>query len=113
MSDDRWFANLAASADVDEQRSPAAPGRLKSRIFSVLVRRLAERGPLLTLTESKSCGGGLCVFEEAVAILGSERLESMNPCNACHARVLGERLEHAPIFWPNCPYADFHKRPRT
>jgi len=113
MSDERWFANLAASADVDEQRSPAAPARLKSRIFSALVRRLTERGSLLTLAESKSCGGGLCVFEEAVALLGNERLGSMNPCNACHARVLGERLEHAPIFWPNCPYSDFHKRSRN
>lgn len=112
MSDERWFANLAAAADVDERRSPAAPARLKSRILSALVRRLAERGPLLRLTDSKSCGGGLCVFEEAVTLLGSERLESMNPCSACHARVLGERLEHAPIFWPSCPYADFHKRSR-
>jgi hypothetical protein len=85
---------------------------LKSRIFSALVRRLTEHGPLLTLAESKSCGGGLCVFEEAVVLFGSERLGSMNPCGACHARVLGERLERAPIFWPNCPYADFHKRSR-
>lgn len=113
MSDDRWFANLAASADVDEQRSPAAPGRLKSRILSALVRRLTERGSLLPLADSRSCGGGLCVFEDAVALLGSGRLGSMNPCNACHARVLGERLEHAPIFWRNCPYADFHKRSRN
>jgi hypothetical protein len=112
MSDERWFANVAASADVDEQRSPAAPARLKSRIFSALVRQLTERGSLLTLAESKSCGGGLCVFEEAVVLLGNERLGSMNPCNVCHARVLGERLEHAPIFWPNCPYSDFHKRSR-
>ena len=112
MSDERWLANLAAAADVDEQPAPAAPARLKSRIFSALVRQLAERGPLLTLAESKSCGSGLCVFEEAVALLGSEHLGSMNPCHACHARVLGERLERAPIFWANCPYADFHKRSR-
>src|SRR5687768_16458345 len=110
MNDERWLANLAAAADVDEQPAPAAPARLKSRIFSALVRRLTERGPLLTLAESKSCGGGLCVFEEGVALLGSERLGSMNPSRACHARVLGERQERAPIFWPNCPYADFHKR---
>ena len=112
MSDERWFAILAAAGDADEPLSPAAPARLKSRIFSALVRRLAERGPLLTLAESKSCGSGLCVFEEAVALLGSEHLGSMNPCHACHARVLGERLERAPIFWANCPYADFHKRSR-
>jgi hypothetical protein len=32
----------------------------------------------------------------------------MNPCRVCHARVLGERLERAPIFWPGCPYSEFH-----
>jgi hypothetical protein len=33
----------------------------------------------------------------------------MNPCRICHARILGERLEKAPIFWPGCPYSEFHK----
>jgi hypothetical protein len=35
-------------------------------------------------------------------------LQAMNPCRVCHARVLAERLEHAPIFWPGCPYSEFH-----
>jgi hypothetical protein len=28
----------------------------------------------------------------------------------CHARVLAERLEHAPIYWPHCPYVRFQNR---
>jgi hypothetical protein len=111
MNDDRWIGELAgASAGGDRQ--DRAPARLKARIYSALVNRLAAAGPLMTLGASKECGGGLCVFEEAVTWLGSDRLESMNPCNVCHARVLGEQLEHAPIFWPNCPYSGFHKRSR-
>jgi hypothetical protein len=37
-----------------------------------------------------------------------QNILSLNPCRVCHARALGERLEHAPIFWPGCPYSDFH-----
>lgn len=110
MDDDRWIGELAA-AWADEG-SDGAPARLKARIYSSLMHRLAGAGPLMTLGASKACGGGLCAFEEAVTWLGSDRLESMNPCNVCHARVLGERLEHAPIFWPNCPYSAFHRRSR-
>jgi hypothetical protein len=35
-------------------------------------------------------------------------IRSMNPCRICHARVLAERMEQAPIFWPGCPYSEFH-----
>ena len=111
MDDDRWIRELAAPG-AQGDRADRAPARLKSRIYSALVNRLAETRPLMTLTASKACGGGLCVFEQAVTWMGSQRAESMNPCSVCHARVLGERLEHAPIFWPNCPYSDFHKRSR-
>ena len=86
-----------------------APARLKSRIYSAVVSRMAESGPLLPLDETKACGGHLCVFEQIVAALPlGERVGSMNPCRVCHARVLGERLDHAPIFWPGCPYSEFH-----
>jgi hypothetical protein len=37
-----------------------------------------------------------------------ETLAPMNPCRVCHARVLAERLDWAPIFWPGCPYSEFH-----
>ncbi len=108
---DRWMGELAGASARDD-RAERAPARVKARIYSALVRRLAATGPLMTLGTSKACGAGLCVFEEAVTWLGSDRLESMNPCSVCHARVLGERMEDAPIFWPNCPYSAFHKRSR-
>ena len=108
MTDDLWFERLAeAPGSAIEERAPA---RLKSRIYSALVGRLAESGSLLDLEETRNAGGRLCVFEHAITLLpvGTD-LRSMNPCRICHARVLGERMEHAPIFWPGCPYSEFHK----
>jgi hypothetical protein len=106
MSTDRWFERLA---DATEQPvADRAPARLKSRVYSALVSRMAESGPLLDLGASSRAGGRLCVFEACLTPLG-EAVASSNPCRACHARVLGERLEHAPIFWPGCPYAQFHR----
>jgi hypothetical protein len=107
MADDLWFERLAdASGFVKEERAPA---NLKSRIYSALVAKMADAGPLLDLRNTKDAGGHLCVFENALALLplGTD-LHSMNPCRICHARVLGERMQHAPIFWPGCPYAGFH-----
>lgn len=108
MSDDLWFERLAeASGDESQERAPA---RLASKIYSAIVSRLAESGPLLDLSETKADGGRLCVFEHAVAVVArGTRVSAMNPCRVCHARVLGERMENAPICWPGCPYSDFHK----
>jgi hypothetical protein len=105
MSDHFWFERLAGEThDVTEARAPA---RLKSRIYSALVARMAESGPLLDLAESKEAR--LCVFENALTVLPlGTGVRSMNPCRICHARVLGERMENAPIFWPGCPYSEFH-----
>ncbi len=98
------LAAAAASASV------RAPARLKARIYSRLIERLSESGPLQSLPATKAEGAGLCVFEEAVAAMPlGEGLQSVNPCLVCHARVLGERLDHAPIFWPHCPYSEFHR----
>ena len=103
MSEETWFERLAeASGPAQEERSPA---RLRARIYSAIVARMAETGPLLDLRDTKRAGGHLCVFESTLAVLplGTD-VHSMNPCRICHARVLGERMEHAPIFWPGCPY---------
>jgi hypothetical protein len=107
MSDDRWFERLAeATAEALPERAPA---RLKSRTYSAIVARLAESGSLLDLTQTKNAGGHLCVFETVLTVLPlGAHVGSMNPCRICHARVLGERMERAPIFWPGCPYSDFH-----
>jgi hypothetical protein len=107
MSDDLWFQRLAdATGHLAPERAPA---RLKSKIYSAVVTQMAEGGSLLDLEETKRTGGRLCVFENLLTLapVGTD-LRSMNPCRVCHARVLGERMEHAPIFWPGCPYSDFH-----
>ena len=99
---------IAAAAD---QSTPRAPSRLKSRIYSRLTLAQAADGPLLSLPETKAAGRPLCIFEELVCIapLG-EAIQSKNCCRVCHARVAGERMEDAPIYWPHCPYVNFQNR---
>ena len=105
MTTDRLLERLA-DGKVPAERAPA---RLKSRIYSALVNRLAATGPLLSLPATKADGGRLCVFEKAVcAVPAGDDFQSRNPCRVCHARVLGERLDWAPIYWPGCPYSGFH-----
>jgi len=84
-----------------------ASSRLKSRILSKLISLEQSEGPLRILSETRDAGEGLCVFEHAVAMLPSDELQSRNPCAICHARILGEHVEKAPIYWPGCPYARF------
>lgn len=108
MELDRFFAMLAAEPDDLEGGVDRAPGRLKSRIYSALVRRQASTGPLLSLSGTKAAGHGLCVFESAVCALPGD-IKTSNPCSVCHARILAERLDVAPIFWPHCPYSEFHR----
>jgi hypothetical protein len=107
MADDLWFEQLAnATGHLSQERAPAS---LTSKVYSALVTRIADLGSLLDLRDTKEAGGRLCVFENTLTVLpmGSD-IRSMNPCRICHARVLGERMEHAPIFWPGCPYSEFH-----
>ena len=88
-----------------------APSRLKSRIYSTLLERQRSDGPLLSLSEVKTGGRKLCVFEELVQItpLG-QSAKQLNFCRVCHARVLAEHIENAPVYWPGCPYAHFQNR---
>ena len=96
---------LAAESAADA--APRVSSRLQSRIFSKLVELEQEQGPLRTLSQSQSAGAKLCIFGAAVAALPPEDLQSRNPCSVCHARVLGERVERAPIYWPGCAYSNF------
>jgi hypothetical protein len=106
MADDTWFERLANATGAPQEATPA---RLKSKIYSAVVARMAESGPLLDLADCKAAGNRLCVFEEVLTVMPlGARVRSMNPCRVCHARVAGERLDHAPIFWPGCPYSEFH-----
>ena len=108
MADDLWFEQLAEITGTAIQ--DRAPAPLKSKVYSSLVTEMARSGPLLDLRAVEDAGGQLCIFEQAIAVLPSGTgVRSMNPCRICHARILGERLEHAPIFWPGCPYSDFHR----
>jgi hypothetical protein len=94
-----------------EPETVRAPSTLKSRIFSAMQQEQAATGPLRSLTQTKSDGRSLCVFEELVAIAPvGEDMKSRNPCRVCHARVLGERVKDAPIWWPHCPYVNFQNR---
>lgn len=93
---------------VPEER---APSRLKARAYSAIVRAQQETGPLQSLTQSEMDGYRLCVFEKLVQIAPiAERAKSPFFCWSCHARLLAEQMENAPIYWANCPYAVFQKR---
>lgn len=107
IPEEEFFEGVATGAERHSE-SITAPAKLKSRIYSALVLRQAAGGPLASLTQTKSAGFALCVFEELVRIApAGERVKSMNICRVCHARVLAEHLERAPIYWPNCPYVKF------
>ena len=108
MSVDK-FLTVAASRDTSQNMR--APSRLKSRVYSRLMLEQASQEPIQSLTRTKheECRG-LCVFEELVQIVPiGEPAKSVNYCRVCHARILAEHLENPPIWWPNCPYADFRK----
>ncbi len=108
MASDHDERFLERIADFDLTGSEPAPARLKARVYSVLVQRQVETGPLATLTESHRSGHALCVFEQLVQISPvGETAKSLNICRVCHARVLAEHIENAPIYWYGCPYVEF------
>ena len=104
QKDDGAFETLAATTAAE-----AAPPSLKSRIYSALLARQAESGPLLGLSAVKAGGRALCVWEELLVHIApvSEKMESFNLCRICHARVLAEHMDSAPLYWRCCPYARF------
>ena len=111
MDPELFFSRLAAETDPLDPAGERAPARLTSRIYSALVSAQASTGPLLSVSATKASGRPLCVFERVVdAAPVGDGLKSLNPCRVCHARYLAERLERAPIYWPHCPYAAFHRR---
>ena len=108
LSDDQFLQRLAARTEPAETQG--APSRVKSKIYSALVQKQAESGPLQSLTLTKVAGQGLCVFEELVRVSPvGERAKQLNPCRVCHARILAENFDDPPIYWPNCPYVSFKK----
>ncbi len=106
QDEDAFFERLADAV----RPGPPAPSRLKSLIYSKLMRLAEVAGPLRSLTATASAGRSLCVFEKVVQILPlGAKLDSVNYCRFCHGRVLGERIEGAPIPWNGCPYAEFQR----
>ncbi len=105
----RFFERLAHIAESIED-TLRAPSRLQSKIYSKLVKRMEESGPLLGV-EPTCETHSLCVFEGLVQIAPlTENIGSVNFCKYCHARVLAERFERAPICWSACPYVGFQER---
>jgi hypothetical protein len=93
-----------------EEIGERAPSSLKARLYSALVRKQQESGPLASLQATVSAGHGLCVFEKLVQIAPvGEKAKSPFFCDICHARVLAEHFDRAPIFWEGCPYVKFRE----
>lgn len=88
-----------------------APSRLKATIYSALIKAQQASGPLQSISRTEDDGYPLCVFEKIVQIAPVEE-KAKEPffCWGCHARVLGEKVENAPIFWKHCPYVKFQNR---
>lgn len=108
LPDEQFIEKLANQTELNVPEQ--APSDLKARLYSALVQRQAETGPLSSLSECRAQGGELCVFERLVEIAPvGERAKSLNFCRVCHARVLAEHFENAPIYWNGCPYVQFKK----
>ena len=88
-----------------------APSRLKARLYTAMIERQAQSGPLRPLTEIREQGRPLCVFEQLVQIAPvGQKVQSVFYCKVCHARVLAEHFENPAIYWPHCPYVSFKNR---
>lgn len=108
LPEEQFLENLAHEVDLAESRP--APARFKAKLYSALVLRQVETGHLASLTDTKTHGHELCVFEELVQIAPvSKTVKSLNICRVCHARLLAEYFENPPIYWGGCPYVQFKK----
>ena len=107
--DDNFFEQLARASET--AKGQPAPSRLKAKLLTSLLRKQEESGPLRMLSETQARGYGLCIFEETWArMVSGDTAGSFNCCSLCHARVLAEHIERAPLYWGNCPYAAFSKK---
>jgi len=108
FANETFMEHLADRVNLSEPGS--APSRLKAQIYSALVQRQSATGALMSLSESHASGGRLCVFEQLVRIAPvGEQVKSLNFCRVCHARVLAEHINNAPIYWGGCPYVELKK----
>jgi hypothetical protein len=109
IDDDRLFEELAVLAE-SAGEPVRAPAKLRSRIYTALIREQQRSGPLASVSSPLAAGRKLCVFEQLVQITPvGETTKSRYFCRVCHARLLAERLENPPIWWAHCPYSEFKK----
>lgn len=102
---ERPFFQLLADRGAASERTPSS---LKARLYSRLIHKQQESGPLASLDATVDSGQGICVFEKLVQIAPiGERAKSQFFCQVCHARVLAEHFDNPPIYWPDCPYVRF------
>lgn len=108
LPEEQFMEALADAVDLREW--DPAPARLKAKLYSALVQRQAKSGLLLSLSESAASGRKLCVFEQLVQITPvGNKVKSLNFCRVCHARIMAEHFNSAPIYWSGCPYVSFKK----
>ena len=108
-SDDKFRHMLSQVSETTTEAR--APSRLKARVYSALIREQQMSGPLESLADTQAKGRNLCVFEKLVQIAPiGDSAKAPFFCWTCHARILAERLEGAPIYWSHCPYVRFQKR---
>lgn len=103
--EDLEFSSLLRDEEKVGERAPAS---LKARLYSAFIHQQQSHGALASLDDSVAAGYGICVFEKLVQIAPiGEKAKSPFFCQVCHARVLAERFDNPPIFWPHCPYVAF------
>jgi hypothetical protein len=101
---EKQFFSLLAEPAAGER----TPSSMKARLYSALVHKQQDTGPLASLDASVDAGYGICVFEKLVQIAPvGEQAKSPFFCQVCHARVLAEHFDNPPIYWPSCPYVRF------
>ena len=80
LSEDELFERMAEGLDsLAEDDQSHAPADLKSRIYSSMIFRQDQEGPLRILSGTKAEGRGLCLLEDAVRAYSIGAATSMTP----------------------------------
>ena len=112
-ADGRWLAS--AGNDNLVLLRHAATGQVArtlrghtGAVWCVAFRSDGSQLATASLDQTVAAAYGVCVFEKLVQIAPvGESAKSRFFCQVCHARVLAEAFDNAPIYWPHCPYVDF------
>jgi len=103
--EEQQFSRLLGEQQEETRRAPSS---LKARLYSAFVTEQQSSGPLASLDSTVTAGYDLCVFEKLVQIAPvGDDTKARFFCQVCHARVVAEAFDNAPIYWPHCPYVAF------